>query len=202
MKNNYRTAIIIGLLISIWTLLANAINPAAFGMDTPYTTIPNWDKRTSFNVEIPTLTLGLEFQAVLLRFSAMLIENGFWYFVIPIGLSCAFVKLSDIGRTNFVARLAVRSIKLTGVVLGILWLLAIILCSIYMADGTTLQVLIPLLIMVTAWLVCFVFHNSFGMLISPIWAVCCLIEWWRLSREWKTLREHKPEDIHGVERLR
>ncbi len=193
MKSNYRKAIIVGSLIGLYALVAAALHPAIFELNSSLE-IPFWDKRiTGYELHMPTLTLGLELQAVFLRFCTLLIENGFWYFMVPIGLSCSFVKLSDIGRTKFFARLLLRSIKLTGLILGGLCLLALILMSIIMVSAQTWEMVIPGLFLMIPCLVVIAVKIP---LIPPIWIISFLTEWWILSGKWKTLRENSSGSDH------
>jgi hypothetical protein len=187
MKSSYRKAIVAGTALGLYALVSSALSPHVFdaGSSLP---IPTWDTRLSSGTydHIQTLTIGLEFQAVFLRFCFLLIESGFWYFVVPIVLCCSFAQLTEFGRTNFVARLLVRSIKLTGLMLGLLYMLAMWPTSLIIIGTQPWQLVIPEMLLTFPFLLMLAIKMY---LVPPIWIIAFLIEWWRLSGKWETIRE-------------
>lgn len=188
-KKHYLIAILVGLLIGLYALVATAMSPALSECSLTKMKIPYWDDQLVFNAK-PFIAVALQYQAVLLRLCSLTLEHGFTFISIPIVLSCGYVQLCELGRKLFFPRLLARTVKATGFVLAGTYILLMIPIGTGMLATVSMEMLLPSLFLSLPALLMMGIKFCF---VQIVLVMAFFVQWWLVSIEWDQERQELPK---------
>lgn len=175
----------IGAAIGAYFLASVATFPNDFEFQTSLY-IPVWDARFLSPIKHTDLqTINLEFQAILLRFCSIALEQGFFFIAVPIGLWYALTKLNELGKTRFWPKAVSRSIKLTGVILAALYLL-LMTVNFATYEYRSYQVAIFTEVMLLPAVLLWATRQG---IVPIIWLLCFAVTSYNLTLTWKDVSQ-------------
>ena len=125
MSNRYKTAALIGASLGLYAMICTALSPAGVGGGPVLDAIPSWNHRFYGVGDTSSNTLGLEVQALILRFCWLFFEDGFSYLFPCVAVALGYAKISELRENSPWLGVIVKSLKLAWLILALGFVLLI-----------------------------------------------------------------------------